>query len=47
MFDEFRGDENGKVVMDEGGGKGKIEGLGGYEKLYGMKVEGDYVGKVG
>ena len=39
LFDEFTRDENGNVVMDEAAAKAKIERLGGYEKLYRIKLE--------
>ena len=46
MFDEFTQDENGNVVMDEASAKAKIERLGGYEKLYRIKLEADYLAKL-
>lgn len=46
LFDEFTQDENGKVVMDEAAAKAKIERLGGYEKLYRIKLEADYLAKL-
>ena len=46
LFDEFTQDENGNVVMDEDSGKAKIERLGGYDKLYRIKLEADYLAKL-
>ena len=46
LFDEFTQDENGNVVMDEAAAKAKIERLGGYEKLYRIKLEADYLAKL-
>ena len=46
LFDEFTQDENGNVVMDEESGKAKIERLGGYDKLYRIKLEADYLAKL-
>ena len=44
LFDEFTCDENGNVVMDEAAAHKKIEKLGGYDKLYRIKLEADYLG---
>ena len=46
LFDEFTRDENGNVVMDEAAAKAKIERLGGYEKLYRIKLEADFLAKL-
>lgn len=46
LFDEFTRDENGNVVMGEEEGRKKIERLGGYEKLYRIKLEADYLAKL-
>ena len=46
LFDEFTRDENGNVVMSEEDGLKKIERLGGYEKLYRIKLEADYLAKL-
>ncbi len=46
LFDEFTRDENGNVVMSEDDAKAKIEKLGGYEKLYRIKFEADYLKKL-
>ena len=43
LFDEFTQDENGNVVLDEEAAKAKIKRLGGYEKLYRIKLEADYL----
>lgn len=43
LYDEFTRDENGRVVMSEEEGKKKIERLGGYDKLYRIKFEADYL----
>ena len=46
LFNEFTCDENGNVVMSEDEAKKKIEKLGGYERLYRIKLEADYLGKL-
>ena len=46
LFDEFTQDENGNVVLSEAAAKAKIETLGGYDKLYRIKLEADYLGKL-
>ena len=46
LFDEFTQDENGNVVMNEEAAKAKIEKLGGYDKLYRIKLEADYLKKL-
>ena len=46
LFDEFTQDENGRVVMDEAAANAKIERLGGYDKLYRIKLEADYLAKL-
>ena len=46
LFDEFTQDENGNVVMSEDAAKSKIEKLGGYDKLYRIKLEADYLKKL-
>ncbi len=46
LYDEFTRDENGKVVLNEEEGKAKIKRLGGYDKLYRIKLEGDYLAKL-
>ena len=46
LFDEFTRNENGEVVLDEESAKKKIEKLGGYDKLYRIKFEADYLAKL-
>ena len=46
IFDEFTQDENGNVVMSEEDAKKKIDKLGGYDKLYRIKLEADYLAKL-
>ena len=46
LFNEFTRDENGNVVCDEEEGKKKIKKLGGYDKLYRIKLEADYLAKL-
>ncbi len=43
LFDEFTRDENGNVVLSEEDAKKKIVRLGGYDKLYRIKFEADYL----
>ena len=46
LFNEFTRDENGNVVMKEEDAKAKIKTLGGYDKLYRIKLEADYLAKL-
>lgn len=46
LFDEFTQDENGNVVLSEEDAKSKIQKLGGYDKLYRIKFEADYLKKL-
>ena len=46
LFDEFTQDENGNVVMGEDAALAKIDKLGGYDKLYRIKLEADYLKKL-
>lgn len=46
LFDEFTQDENGKVVLSEEKALDKIKKLGGYDKLYRIKLEADYLAKL-
>ena len=46
LFDEFTQDENGNVVLSEEDAKAKIKKLGGYDKLYRIKLEADYLKKL-
>lgn len=43
LFNEFTRDENGNVVLDEAAANKKIGNLGGYDKLYRIKLEADYL----
>ncbi|MCQ2347267.1 MAG: DNA polymerase III subunit alpha [Paludibacteraceae bacterium] len=43
LFDEFTQDEHGKVVLEEKDAHSKIKKLGGYEKIYRIKLEADYL----
>ena len=46
LFDEFTRDENGNVVLSDEDAHDKIKKLGGYEKLYRIKFEADYLRKI-
>ncbi len=46
LFDEFTQDENGNVVMEPDKAQAKIDKLGGYDKLYRIKFEADYLAKI-
>ncbi len=46
LFDEFTQDENGNVVLSEEEAQKKIDRLGGYDKLYRIKFEADYLAKL-
>ncbi|MCH5331444.1 MAG: DNA polymerase III subunit alpha [Alistipes sp.] len=46
LFDEFTRDENGNVVMEQAEAEKKISKLGGYDKLYRIKLEADYLAKL-
>ncbi len=46
LFNEFTRDENGNVVLSEEAAHEKIRKLGGYEKLYRIKFEADYLRKI-
>ena len=43
LFNEFTRNENGEVVLTEEEGHDKIKTLGGYDKLYRIKFEADYL----
>ncbi len=43
LFDEFTRDYKGEVVVSEDEGIKKIQKLGGYDKLYRIKLEADYL----
>lgn len=46
LFDEFTQDENGNVVLSQEEAEAKIKRLGGYDKLYRIKFEADYLEKL-
>ena len=46
LFDEFTRDENGNVVLSQADAEAKIKKLGGYDKLYRIKLEADYLDKL-
>ena len=46
LFDEFTRDENGNVVLSQADAEAKIKKLGGYDKLYRIKLEADYLAKI-
>lgn len=46
LFEEFTRDENGKVVLSQEEAEAKIKRLGGYDKLYRIKLEADYLEKL-
>ena len=46
LFDEFTRDENGNVVLSQEEAEKKIKRLGGYDKLYRIKFEADYLEKL-
>ena len=46
LFDEFTRNEKGEVVMSQEKAEDKIKKLGGYNKLYRIKFEADYLAKL-
>ncbi len=46
LFNEFTRDENGNEVMSREDGEKKIKNLGGYDKLYRIKFEADYLREI-
>ena len=46
LFNEFTCDENGNEVLSREDAEKKIKNLGGYEKLYRIKFEADYLAKL-
>ena len=46
LFDEFTRNENGEVVLSQEQAEDKIKKLGGYDKLYRIKLEADYLAKL-
>ena len=47
LYREFTTDENGENALSQEDGEKKIAKLGGYDKLYRIKFEADYLGKLG
>jgi len=43
LFDEFTCDEHGKVIMEQADAEKKVAKLGGYDRLYRIKLEADYL----
>ena len=46
LFNEFTRNEHGEVVMSQEAAEKKIRKMGGYEKLYRIKLEADYLAKL-
>ena len=46
LFNEFTRNEHGEVVMSQEAAEKKIKKMGGYEKLYRIKLEADYLAKL-
>ncbi|MDE6791518.1 MAG: PHP domain-containing protein, partial [Muribaculaceae bacterium] len=46
LYNEFTQDENGNVILSREEGEKKIKRLGGYDKLYRIKFEADYLEKL-
>ena len=46
LFREFTSDANGENPLPEEEGRKKIEKLGGFEKIYRIKFEADYLAKL-
>lgn len=46
LFNEFTRDEHGNVTMSDEKARKKIEDMGGYDKLYRIKLEADYLRKL-
>ena len=46
LYDEFTSDENGENPLSPEDGEKKIKKLGGYDKLYRIKFEADYLAKL-
>ncbi len=46
LYNEFTQDECGNVVLTREQGEKKIKSLGGYDKLYRIKLEADYLAKI-
>ncbi len=46
LFNEFTRDEHGNVVMSQEEAEKKVKKLGGYDRLYRIKLEADYLAKL-
>ena len=46
LFNEFTRDEHGNVVMSQEDAEKKVKKLGGYDRLYRIKLEADYLAKL-
>jgi DNA polymerase-3 subunit alpha len=46
LYNEFTRDEHGNVIMSQEEGEKKIKKLGGYNRLYRIKLEADYLAKL-
>ncbi len=46
LFDEFTCDENGNVVLSQEEAENKVARLGGYDRLYRIKLEADYLAEL-
>ena len=46
LFNEFTRDEHGKEIMSREEGEKKIKKMGGYDRLYRIKLEADYLAKL-
>ena len=46
LFNEFTRDEHGNVVMSQEDAEKKVQKLGGYDRLYRIKLEADYLEKL-
>lgn len=46
LFNEFTRDENGNEVLSKEAAEKKIKNLGGYDRLYRIKLEADYLAKL-
>ena len=46
LFNEFTRDEHGNVIMSQEEAEKKVQKMGGYERLYRIKLEADYLAKL-
>lgn len=46
LFNEFTRNENGEVVLSQDAAEKKIKALGGYDRLYRIKLEADYLAQL-